>query len=212
MIQAHFGTEKTNVQTQGSTYNEDFGEAYISDFKKLAIINYFYIYIDYTITYVYRITSDNYLQLIDIDQFNNNFKRRIVAQYKYDNNLSFIENLKTIITEFIHSRCMFDGQITQFESDIISDELYHQIQQSIEDKIIDNTKSELLDYMHEVGLDPVVHDSEKGLFISKCVNSANHPIFIVITSEKEEWTCGYCHKKGGLTELKEWIEFKNSKN
>ena len=117
MIQAHFSTEKTNVQTQGSTYNEDFGEAYISDFKKLAIINYFYIYIDYTITYVYRITSDNYLQLIDIDQFNNNSKRRIVAQYKYDNNLSFIENLKTIITEFIHSRCMFDGQITQFESD-----------------------------------------------------------------------------------------------
>ena len=63
------------------------------------------------------------------------------------------------------------------------------------------------------GLSPKVHDSKKGLYLSRCVNSGNHHLFISISPEKEEWGCGYCKRKGGIEELKQWIsEKKQTKN
>lgn len=205
MTHPHFSTEKTSVQLEGTTYRDDFGVGQISDFRKLAYIEYDLSIDVASILYFYRITDDDYIQWIDVFLSSENDEKsileasekpqKIVCQYKCDYDLSFIDNLLFVFTEFIHGRSMFDGRIIQFQSDIISDSQYLQIQKNIADRKKDNVKSELLDFMKKNNLSPRVHDAKKGLYLSHCVNSNNHHLYISIIPEKEEWGCGYCRKK-----------------
>lgn len=108
---------------------------------------------------------------------------------------------------------MFDGRVIKFKSDLISEIQYHHIQENIANRKKGAAKSKLLDFMEVNGLSPKVHDAKKGLYLSRCVNSGNHHLFISISPEKEEWGCGYCKRKGGIEELEQWIsEKKQTKN
>lgn len=222
MTHPHFSTQKSTVQQEGTTYKNKFGAGLISDFERLAFVEYetgpgFEVYI----LYLYRITKDHYIQWIDlfIDDDNDvektllqagSVSHNIVCQYQYDWDLTFKENLLTLFAEFIHARSMFDGHIIQFSSDLISDEDYQSILANIEDRKKNPVHSKLLDFMKNNGLQPYAHDAKKGLYLSRCVNTANHHLYISISAEKEEWGCGYCKRKGGINELKQWINEKKS--
>lgn len=220
MVHPHFSTEKAFLQQEGTTYKDDFGIGDLSDFRKLAFIEYDLNIGEAPILYFYRITKDDYIQWIDVFLNDENDEKsiieaskkpqKIVCQYKYDYDFSFIDNLLIVFADFIHARSMFDGRVMQFKSDLISDTQYRQIQENIANRKKGAAKSKLLDFMKANGLSPNVHDAKKGLYVSRCVNSGNHHLFISISSEKEEWGCGYCRRKGGLEELKQWIFEKNT--
>ena len=223
MVHPHFSTEKAFVQQEGTTYKDDFGIGDLSDFRKLAFIEYDLNIGEAPIFYFYRITNDDYIQWIDVFLNDENDEKsiieaskkpqKIVCQYKYDYDFSFIDNLLIVFADFIHARSMFDGRVIKFKSDLISDIQYHHIQENIANRKKGAAKSKLLDFMEVNGLSPKVHDSKKGLYLSRCVNSGNHHLFISISPEKEEWGCGYCKRKGGIEELEQWIsEKKQSKN
>lgn len=223
MTHPHFSTEKATVPKEGTTYKDDFGVGDLSDFRKLAFIEYDLNIGEAPILYFYRITDDDYLQWIDVFLNDENDEKsiieaskkplKIVCQFKYDYDFSFIDNLLLAFTEFIHARSMFDGRIIQFKSDLISDAHFLKIQKNIADRKKGIVKSKLLDFMKKNNLYPKVHDAKEGLYLSQCVNSGNHHLLISISPEKEEWGCGYCKRKGGIKELKQWIsEKKQSKN
>lgn len=223
MVHPHFSTEKAFVQQEGTTYKDDFGIGDLSDFRKLAFIEYDLNIGEAPIFYFYRITNDDYIQWIDVFLNDENDEKsiieaskkpqKIVCQYKYDYDFSFIENLLIVFADFIHARSMFDGRVIKFKSDLISDIQFRQIQENIANRKKGAAKSKLLDLMKVNGLSPKVHDAKKGLYLSRCVNSGNHYLFISISPEKEEWGCGYCKRKGGIEELKQWIfEKKTIKN
>ncbi|WP_124640512.1 hypothetical protein [Amniculibacterium aquaticum] len=219
----HFSTEKATVHKEGTTYKDDFGVGNISDFRKLAFIEYDLGIAEAPILYFYRITDDDYLQWIDVFLDDENDEKsileaskeplKIVCQYKYDYDFSFIDNILIAFAEFIHGRSMYDGRIIQFKSEIISNAHFLQIQKNIADRKKGIVESILLEFTKENNLFPKVHDAKKGLYFSQCVNSENHYLPISISPGKEEWGCGYCGRKGGIEELKQWIsEKKQSKN
>ena len=57
MVHPHFSTEKAFVQQEGTTYKDDFGIGDLSDFRKLAFIEYDLNICEAPIFYFYRINS-----------------------------------------------------------------------------------------------------------------------------------------------------------
>jgi hypothetical protein len=39
---------------------------------------------------------------------------------------------------------------------------------------------------------------------ANCPSGGNH--FIMVTTLKDEWGCGYCRKKGRILDLKKWVK------
>ena len=64
--------------------------------------------------------------------------------------------------------------------------------------------SSFLDFLREKGLHPKPFDEEKGQWVANCPSGAKHPI--MINAYFDEFGCGWCKKKGGKQELKDWIQ------
>ena len=63
--------------------------------------------------------------------------------------------------------------------------------------------NELLAWCRSQGLDTRPEGSHETRWLASCPSGGNHPIQISIATN--QWSCGYCRKKGGLAELKEWM-------
>lgn len=63
--------------------------------------------------------------------------------------------------------------------------------------------NELLSYFQEKKLFPRSHDKNLKHWTASCPSGRGHPV--MISSQSNEWGCGYCRRKGGLAELKAWL-------
>lgn len=63
---------------------------------------------------------------------------------------------------------------------------------------------ELLAWCRAQGLDTRPEGSHETRWLASCPSGGNHPIRI--STATSQWDCPYCRKKGGLQELREWIE------
>lgn len=81
-------------------------------------------------------------------------------------------------------------------------------------KTVSNFTTPFIDFLKKNSLYPRPYDQEKGLWTASCPKVSKHPLMLNVF--KEEFGCGWCKKKGGLAELKEWMAeikmFKNSKS
>ena len=66
-------------------------------------------------------------------------------------------------------------------------------------------------YCLEKKLQPEPEDHSPDSWKANCPSGRQHHIMISISSpSSHNWGCGYCKKKGGLEELKQWVETKKS--
>lgn len=216
MIFPYLSKEKALSQDEGITYNSKFGFAPLLDTKRFGAAIHAIKGFNFYVVYYYRVTVDLFLQVSAVVTFEDDdpeeeFKEAfinppsIIIQSKYDDDLSLKENLLMIITEIKYRRALHDGSMKSFESDIISQAEFQSVVDNIESKRSRFAKSDLLEYMKIAGLEPRVHNYDKGMYVSKCVTSGNHFLYISIKPDREEWGCGYCCKKGGLVELQNWV-------
>lgn len=63
--------------------------------------------------------------------------------------------------------------------------------------------NELLAWCRAHGLDTRPEGRNDTAWWASCPSGGNHPIMISTLTNR--WSCGYCRKKGGLAELKEWM-------
>ncbi|KMQ70826.1 hypothetical protein [Chryseobacterium koreense] len=78
-------------------------------------------------------------------------------------------------------------------------------------KTVSDFTGPFIEFLNENSLFPRPYDQEKGLWTASCPNVSKHPLMLNVF--EEQFGCGWCRKKGGLAELKEWMEeierFKN---
>ena len=66
-------------------------------------------------------------------------------------------------------------------------------------------------YCFEKKLHPESEDHSPDSWKANCPSGRQHHIMISTSSpSNHNWGCGYCKKKGGLEELKQWVETKKS--
>lgn len=190
----------------------DFGtcEAILDEFEYL--MNTVETMWDIDLKYFYRITDDNYIQLA---QKHDDSELQIRAQYrlKYEN---LKENIIFIVKQSIEAYLPYEG-FPRFESSkMFTEQEFNSIIQTMKDEklaIIEQAKANetpLIVYLKEKKLNPRPTGNNPKSWSAKCPNSENHQIMIV--TDKDEWGCGYCKRKGHLTELISWLqEIKNIK-
>ena len=155
--------------------------------------------------YFYRITIDKYIQLAY------SYKKselKIIAQFKLQHN-SKKDNIIFIIKKYIEANHLYNGYPTLKESPLFSTEEFNEIIHEIEHPkniTIEKTSKKitpLISYMIQQKLNPKPTGFNENSWIAKCPSGGNH--FLQVVTNTEKWGCGYCKRKGGLQELKNWI-------
>lgn len=69
-----------------------------------------------------------------------------------------------------------------------------------------HASNELIKFCREIGLNPQPAGTGPANWKANCISGGSH--FLMISTESNTWGCGYCRKKGGIEELKEWHQNK----
>lgn len=220
--QAFFSKKKTTTKDEGLSYKNHFGKDSFREFTEFAHVEFQTMVFEVELLIYYRITDDDYFQFMQIlVEDENVFAARekaktekgiIDSQFRYNYDCIFKENLLQITEKIFQERIFFEGLPIWLKSDYISEDEFQQIKTNINKKKKFIAKdSPLLNFMKKNGLHPRAYDNKNGLYVSSCVNSSAHQLYISIQSDYEEWGCGYCGKKGGIPELQNWLNEKKQK-
>ena len=160
---------------------------------------------DFSLKYYYRITDDNYIQLARIVEDDD---IEIISQYKLRHK-NIKENIVFILKTNIEVRMYFEGKQDFSKSPLFTQSEYNQLVQSIKDeKASFSNKAQkfrtpTIEYLDEAKYSPKPTGTDEHNWEATCPNSSNHKI--MINTKSDSWGCGYCCRKGGLEELKDWI-------
>ena len=175
---------------------------------------FFYIEITYQIKNNILIITENvfseedyyhYLEtgaINDVDQMND--------AYLYDQNKSHTENLSHALEKIVdNNRFIYGIPVVSKYGKHLTEHKWELIVEKFSVKTTTTFSSRFLDFLREKGLQPQPYDEEKGQWVAKCPSGAKHSI--MISAYFDEFGCGWCKKKGGKQELKDWIQEINLK-
>jgi hypothetical protein len=120
--------------------------------------------------------------------------------------------LEDFLINLMSYRMSFDGEPIYVESKIFSKRTFnkflkkgHELMKKKDelDKI-SNVDNELIKYCESIGLNPEPEGGSPSDWRAKCPSGRPH--FIMISTESNQWGCGYCRKYGSLSDLKKWYE------
>ena len=120
------------------------------------------------------------------------------------------EVLLDVLKEYINGTRGFNGIPVYNQSSIISELEFNTLTKSIEDKLnasikeAKQIKTPLIKLCEKLELFPQPEGSNKFQWVAQCPNGSSH--HIMISTKSDEFGCGYCRKKGGVQELKDWIK------
>lgn len=69
-----------------------------------------------------------------------------------------------------------------------------------------NANNEIIKYCESIGLYPEPEEGSSTNWRAQCPSGGQH--HIRISTESNEWGCGYCGKKGDINSLKDWYQSK----
>jgi hypothetical protein len=135
----------------------------------------------------------------------------------YTNEISVLKEF--LIDLFSYSGNCYGYPIFSHSEVITENEFNHCLQHGIENistrknQIRANSKDHpIILYCTENKLYPEPEDHSPDSWKANCPSGRQHHIMISTSSpSSHNWGCGYCKKKGGLEELKQWVEKKNHK-
>jgi hypothetical protein len=183
--QLDFGSIENEFQSLMTTYENMFDEEF---------------------DYFHRITPNGYIQLAY------SYTKRsleIKAQYK----LQFDSKKKDIIfiiKQYIEANQLYNGYPKLKDSIVFSHDEFDKIILEIKSpKNIKKGKASkkitpLISYTRQQQLNPKPTGFNENSWTANCPSGGNH--FIQIVTTNDQWGYGYCHRKGGLIELKQWLQ------
>ncbi len=168
----------------------------------------------------YHFISKTELSILRIDVCffgsSNNSKKTIVFQLENPVK-DEISGLKEFLTDLFSYSGNLHGNPWFVESEMISEKEFYKIKKQ-GGKRMDERKNKnkvsdqnhpLIIYCAEQNLYPKPEDHSPHSWKANCPSGRQHHIMISTSSPEEHlWGCGYCKKKGGIEELKQWIESK----
>ena len=131
-----------------------------------------------------------------------------------------ISGLKEFLTALFSFNGNLHGSPWFLESDMISENDFNIIRKRGSERMAERKNKikeigqnhPLIIYCAEQKLYPEPEGHSPHSWKANCPSGRQHHIMISTSSpEDHSWGCGYCKKKGGLEELKNWIETKNHK-
>jgi hypothetical protein len=156
--------------------------------------------------YFYRITPDGYIQLA---YSYNKSSLEIKAQYK----LQFDSKKKDIIfiiKQYIEATQLYNGYPKLKDSIVFSHDEFDKIileiksPENIEKGKASKKITPLISYTRQQQLNPKPTGFNENSWTANCPSGGNH--FIQIVTTNDQWGYGYCDRKGGLIELKQWLQ------
>lgn len=68
--------------------------------------------------------------------------------------------------------------------------------------------NELINFCRSINLNPTPEGTEATIWLANCLSGGGHRL--LISTQTNEWACGYCGKKGDLEMLKDWYKSKSN--
>ena len=128
---------------------------------------------------------------------------------------NIIAELKDFIITIMSDKYNFVGRPVFVQSRIFSKALFEEmLKQGINlmnekhDLAVRlNAENELIIYCKSIGLNPEPDGSSPTNWEANCLSGGQHRL--MISTESNEWGCGYCKRKGDINSLRKWYESKN---
>ena len=128
---------------------------------------------------------------------------------------NIIAELKDFIITIMSDKYNFVGRPVFVQSRIFSKALFEEmLKQGINlmnekhDLAVRlNSENELIKYCKSIGLNPEPDGSSPTNWEANCLSGGRHRL--MISTESNEWGCGYCKRKGDINSLRKWYESKN---
>ena len=130
-----------------------------------------------------------------------------------------ISHLKEFLTDLFSFSGNLHGSPFFLESEMISEKEFYKIKKRGSERMAERKNKikeigqnhPLIIYCTEQNLNPEPEDHSPHSWKANCPSGRQHHIMISTSSpEDHSWGCGYCKKKGGIEELKQWVETKKS--
>ncbi|MGJ8762053.1 MAG: hypothetical protein ACSHXA_16030 [Polaribacter sp.] len=156
--------------------------------------------------YFYRITDDSYIQLAS-SYYNDELK--IIVQYKLQFDTKK-EDIIYVVHQLIKAKHFYIGYPTLKDSVIFTQLEFDKIISDIKTpKTIEKAKATqkttpLITFLEQQQLHPKPTGFNENSWTVNCPSEGNH--FIQVVTINDQWGCGYCKRKGGVEELKKWLQ------
>ncbi len=171
----------------------------------------------YETSLYYRFNAQNELSILKSDCYllGSSKKEKETILFTPDNSCTDdIASLKSFLIEFFsYSGNCFGYPVYSYSELFTEDEFNQLLRKGIDN--INNQKNKikesgqghpLIRYCEEQKLYPIPFDQTAHSWRANCPSGRAHSI--EISTSTGTWGCGYCAKKGGLEELKGWIDNK----
>lgn len=157
------------------------------------------------IRYHYRITDEGHLQLISFDD---DKLGKVYTELK-KTEASLKENLSNLLEQYIEYNRFYMGFPIFIDSVLFTRDEYEALiekiraELDIQRKKAEQNRTPLIEYLERKELRPKPSGNNARSWIAKCPSEGSH--FIMVTTDPDEWGCGYCNRKGGIKELETWF-------
>jgi len=171
-------------------------------------------------TISYHFISKTELSILRIDQSlfgsSNSSKKTIVFQLDHPV-INEINGLEEFLTDLFSFRGKLHGNPWFEKSEMITESEFNEIKKLGSERMTERKNkvkeigqnNPLIIYCREQKLYPEPEGDSPHGWKANCPSGRQHHIMISTSSpEDHSWGCGYCKKKGGIEELKQWVENK----
>jgi len=171
-------------------------------------------------TISYHFISKTELSILRIDQSlfgsSNSSKKTIVFQLDHPV-INEINGIKEFLTDLFSFRGKLHGNPWFEKSEMITESEFNEIKKLGSERMTERKNkvkeigqnNPLIIYCREQKLYPEPEGDSPHGWKANCPSGRQHHIMISTSSpEDHSWGCGYCKKKGGIEELKQWVENK----
>ena len=170
--------------------------------------------IEYGFTDLYFDINHTTLFVKKVDH-SNKLEKELQFPLKFDGG-SVIDELEHFLITLMSDKNNFSGTPVFVQSEIFSpasfDSMLKQAIVLMKEKynlaVKLNADNEIIKYCKSIELNPKPNGNRPNIWEANCLSGGQH--FIMISTEFNEWGCGYCKKKGDINSLREWYESKKN--
>jgi hypothetical protein len=170
--------------------------------------------IEYGFTDLYFDINQTNLFVKKVDH-SNELEKELQFPLKFDGG-SVIDELEHFLITLMSDKNNFSGTPVYVQSEIFSSASFDiMLKKAI--VLMDekyalavklNADNEIIKYCNSIGLNPKPNGSRPNIWEANCLSRGEHQL--MISTEFNEWGCGYCKKKGDINSLREWYESKKN--
>ncbi len=155
--------------------------------------------------FFYRVIDDNFIQLA---YSYNESELEIIAQYRLRfQNLK--QNIIFIVKNSIEANRFYNGYPTFQNSTVFTKHEFDDIiatlkkaEKAVAQKALEH-QTPFITFLKDINLNPFPSGSSYTNWKAKCPSGRGH--FIMISTKKDEWGCGYCRRKEKQADIEKWL-------